>query len=479
MNAKNLGLQSEAFRKPARASAPGAEMVSKQYAIRRRTAHIQDYLRYKFPVLGVFSGRTKWLFLPGVALLSGGAAYYAWRVPSPTPNSVLDGLVATPLQLVIVTALVAGLAWLRVRFYRGAKGTAERNRVDHPSADSYPWLGLPHELREVSFDCADIGELRELHPFVESAIRFTDFDREDNFRLEAGTLNIPKCSLLSLHCDGEQATLRIGSTSFYAVYYSHYFADYRLSRDSTDENSRTRSVSLRTVYGPSVDRFLRSQIPLGGTAGGVGSFDLRPHPVLPNPLGVTGVCYFTLPGGERVFIARHRGANVINEAMRLDWSFSGLVEAHPFFRADRAHIGLAEFVGCEMTDELLQPLREHARRISGEAGDAMVEPRGYRALGVLFNGKYLFQPELVVLVELDVSEGAIQAIQCYAEQSRQIRLLTQSRLAEQAAFGPAKDLFLPIRERLLQWLRAEDGEPGSPPPEALAAVQPGRCATVG
>lgn len=392
----------------------------------------------------------------GATLLTGAALYYAWRIPSPTPNSVLDGLVATPLQVVIVAALMAGLAWLRVHFYRGTKGSAERNRVEDSSAASYPWLGFPQNLREVTFDCADIGELRELHPFLESAIRFTDFDREDNFRLEAGTLNIPKCSLLSLRFDSERATLRIGSTSFYSVYYSHYFADYRLSRDSTDENTKTRTVSLRTVFGASVDRFLRSQIPEDSAVGSLGSYELRPHPVLPSPLGVTGVCYFTMPGGERVFIARHRGGNVINEAMRLDWSFSGLVEAHPFFRPDGAHIRLDEFVGTEMTDELLMPLREYAQRLQGEVGEGIVEPVNYRALGVIFNGKYLFQPELVVLVKLAVSPGAIRAIHRYAEASRQIRLLTQSGLCEQTTFGPSKDLFLPVREHLLEWLRAED-----------------------
>ena len=148
---------------------------------------------------------------------------------------------------------------------------------------------------------------------------------------------------------------------------------------------------------------------------------------------------------------------MINEAMRLDWSFSGLVEAHPFFRPDGAHIRLDEFVGSEMTDELLKPLREHARRLQVEVGEDIVAPTGYRALGIIFNGKYLFQPELVVLVELTVSVGAIHAIHRYAEESRQIRLLTQSSLCAQTAFGPSKDLFLPVREHLLEWLRSEAG----------------------
>ncbi len=378
--------------------------------------------------------------------------YYAIRVPSPTPNSVLDGLMATPLQAAIISALVAVVAWTRIYFYRGTKGSAERNIVEHASVSSYPWLPLHSETTDLTIDCQYIAELKELHPFIESAIQFTDFDKEDNFRLEAGTLNVPKCALLSLQIHDGHVTLFAGATSFYSVYYSHYFADYRLSRDSTDENTNTGGVSLRSTFSTSAENFLRSQIAEALERNQCDQIELRPYPIFPNPLGLTGICFFRTPTGERFYIARHRGANVINEARCLDWSFSGLVEAHPFVAPKTARIGLKEFVGMEMTDELLKPIFAHAvcKGLVGE--NFTIEPASYRALGLVFNGKYLFQPELVALVELGVSPSGIDAIHDYASETSEIRLLSESELLAKERFGPTKDLFLPIKARLVEYL---------------------------
>ena len=418
----------------------------------RRTAHIRDYLRYKFPLLNAFTGRAKWPLIVGATTLLLCTLYYAVRVPSPTPNSVLDGLMATPLQAAIVSALIAVIAWTRIYFYRGTKGSAERNTVEHASVASYPWVPLHSKLADLSIDCQDIAELKELHPFIESAIQFTDFDKEDNFRLEAGTLNVPKCALLSLKIDGDRVTLFAGSTSFYSVYYSHYFADYRLSRDSTDENTNTGGVSLRSTFGSSAESFLRAQIAEALKRNQDNQIELRPYPIFPNPLGLTGICFFRTPAGERFYIARHRGANVINEARRLDWSFSGLVEAHPFIASTPTRIGLKEFVGMEMTDELLKPIFAHAVRKDLFDDDFAIEPASYRALGLVFNGKYLFQPELVTLVELGVSPSGIDAIRDYARETSEIRLIAENELLAQERFGPAKDLFVPIKARLIEYL---------------------------
>lgn len=418
----------------------------------RRTAHIRDYLRYKFPLLSAFTGRAKLPLISGVTALLCFTLYYAIRVPSPTPNSVLDGLMATPLQAAIISALVAVVAWTRIYFYRGTKGSAERNIVQHASVSSYPWLPLHSDTTDLAIDCQDIAELKELHPFIESAIQFTDFDKEDNFRLEAGTLNVPKCALLSLQIHGDRVTLFAGATSFYSVYYSHYFADYRLSRDSTDENTHASGVSLRSTFGTCAENFLRMQIAEALERNRGAQIELYPYPIFPNPLGLTGICFFRTSTGERFYIARHRGANVINESQRLDWSFSGLVEAHPFVAPRAARVGLKEFVGMEMTDELLKPIFAHAMRKGPVGEDFVIEPTSYRALGLVFNGKYLFQPELVALVELGVSPGGIDAIHDYARETSEIRLLSETELMGQERFGPAKDLFLPIKARLVEYI---------------------------
>jgi hypothetical protein len=418
-----------------------------------RTAHIRDYLRYKFPLLRAFTGRAKWPLIAGMATLLCCTLYYAIRVPNPTPNGVLDGLVATPLQAAIITALIAVVAWARVYFYRGAKGSAERNIVGHASSvSSYLWLPLHSESTDFAIDCRDIAELKELHPFIESAVQFTDFDKEDNFRLEAGTLNVPKCTLRSLQIHGERVTLFAGSTSFYSVYYSHYFADYRLSRDSTDENTNRRAASLRSIFGTCAEDFLRSQIATAGERNQGASIEIRPYPILPNPLGLTGICFFRTSTGERVYIARHRGANVINETRRLDWSFSGLVEAHQFITPSAARIGLKEFVGMEMTDELLNPIFAHARRKWQVGEELVIEPILYYVLGLVFNGKYLFQPELVALVELGVSSCGVDTIHDYACETNEIKLFAECELLAQERFGPTKDLFLPIKARLVEYL---------------------------
>lgn len=428
--------------------------------IYRRTAHIRDYFRYKFPFLSVFTGRAKWPLITSVLALLCSALYYAIKIPSPTPNSVLDGLIATPLQAAIVSALVASVAWVRIYFYRGTKGSAERNTVDHSSATSYLWVPLSPKIRELFIDCQEISEMKELHPIIESAIQFTDFDKEENFRLEAGTLNIPKCAMLSMQLASDHATLFVSSTSFYAIYYSHYFADYRLSRDSTDENTKAKGVSLRSVFGMGAENYIREQITLTLENKDKSDIEIHPYPIFPNPLGVTGICFFKDQSGEQFYIARHRAANVINEGRRLDWSFSGLVEAHTFFKPRNHQISLKEFVGTELTDELLKPILVHAAHKEADGDEPLIEPASHQALGLVFNGKYLFQPELVVLIELKTSLGGVSAINAYANETGQIKLFSRSDLFTLDKFGLSKDLFTPIKKHLVEFLAQTHGARG-------------------
>ena len=106
----------------------------------------------------------------------------------------------------------------------------------------------------------------------------------------------------------------------------------------------------------------------------------------------------------------------------------------------------------EMTDELLKPIFAHAVRKDLFDDDFAIEPASYRALGLVFNGKYLFQPELVTLVELGVSPSGIDAIRDYARETSEIRLIAENELLAQERFGPAKDLFVPIKARLIEYL---------------------------
>jgi hypothetical protein len=425
--------------------------------IKKRTAHMHEYLRYKFPILNTFyKGSPLLRSATGttVLLVLVSAVIYAVIGEAPNPkNSVFDSLIAIPIQVSIVIAGYVVIVGFRILFYRGTTGSYEENRHHTQSVgENYPWLPLNDVNSEsVIFDCSAIAQMVEMHPFVASAIRFTLFDKDDNFRIEAGTLNVPKCSLSNIIIRDGKVIFSLQSVSYYDVFYTHYFADYELSHEGYEENNHNKIISLRSLFGASARDYIDGQIAKFPEAR-----ELRPYPVFTNPLGLTGVCFYKKSDGERIFIGRERGDNVANEARRLDWSFSGIVEAHPLVRSGGAVIDVRDFIDFEIQDELFEPLLADG---SPPLADAIQD---IFTLGVCFSEKYLYQPELVVLVELRLGADAINFLEKYTHSKGKIRLINESALRDPNVLRmKAKDLFAPIRNRVIEYLDAGPSAPSA------------------
>lgn len=411
----------------------------------KRRKRARSYLLYKFPSLHLLLARGRGaqvsvivIFVILVAL----AFYYMAFGHEITPNGVLDAVIATPIQTVIIIGSVAAVVWMRVAGYRHTKGIARydygvrRKPACLPNVAGYPYLPLyEYADKNLVLDCSEISSMSGLHPFMETMLRFTVFDKEDLYRLEAGSLDIPKATLRSISIESSTIIIKLGSTSFFNIFYTHYFGDYPLSTDSYDENNKHPDITLRYIFGEMAEKFICDQTKEFNAA-----HHLYPYPIFPNPLGVTGICRVAIEGSTYV-IARRRKSDVINEVNKLDWTFSGLVEAHKLLYATRSLVSVTEYIIGEIKDELLNMIGWNEKSI------ASVTP-----IGIIFSEKYLYQPELVVIVDLKAPSESAHSI---GISTPNYELFLQSDIdsvVNRVASGESKDLFHPITLLFKEWI---------------------------
>lgn len=354
----------------------------------RMQGRVLDYLTWRFPGLRLLiEGRRRWwLRAAALAALLAVAAYAALK----SNNGVLDNLVAVPAQLALVVLVVYLGISLRVRAV-----LAEPRLRDSPTDEP----GEHHVFRfpdaaagPVRLDCRRIAELEPLHPLIDASIRFLPVESEQLYRMDGGGLDVPKASLREVRVDAQGVRLCLRSVSFHSIFFSHYFADYRFSHESTAER-QDRPQTLRELWSGPAERHLaaarvRALQGLGWT----------PFELLPNPMGVTGVCRI-VHGGETQHIVRRRDGSVLNERHKLDWSFSGLIESHRLMGHEPADaVPLERYIEDELLDELFS--------------DEGRLPDKFRCtpLALIFNPRCLYQPELVVQVDLDLTPLELDAL---------------------------------------------------------------------
>lgn len=366
---------------------------------------------WRHPGLLVLYGR-KTAFWAGLAIAAfvGPIVYYTIYAKTPTDNGVIDNLIAIPLQALVALFLFAFVIYVRLKALTDVQRIA--GPLDENNKKRYDehclvldFRGLPG-AGKASLDTAQVGEIRPLSGLIEACIRYLPVDADDLFRFEAGGLDIPKSSLRSISLDDAgNLIFYIGSCSFRSVFFSHYFADFPLARESAEEENPT-VPTLRGLLAAPVRQWNRAQLENWKS---ISTFECFPH--LPNPLGITGVCrvYVAASGSQPAFhrwILRRRSNEVIGDINTLDWSFSGLVECFHFLAQPAgANMGMNAYFEAELQDEVLGALP------LGKLTSAS------RLLALLLNEKYLFQPELVMYVELHMN------IQQYTEVSGGQRLL--------------------------------------------------------
>lgn len=403
-------------------------------AIRKSRIHkTSSYLHYKFPVLlRAFHTRNPAkitiMIIVFLGFLGGIVAvlYY-------TPSTALDDLIAFPLDLVMIFIAYSILVFSEIlndrrvdedstidKEYTTCHGQAHGSLCSHKIGEHH-YLEL-YNAAKVSFNCKDIlNSFKKMHPIVSEVLRCTVSDKEGVYRSAVGSLDIPCATLEELRKEMRDGSIviKLASTSYYNVFFTHYFPDYHLTAEQYDENSKERH-SLRSLFHKYALEYIHSCIETFY----LGTSVFSPYPLFPNPLGVTGICRYKDNNGE-YYIRRLRTetSSVTNEQNTVDWTFSGIVQAHELFSGGREELTLKDYFEREMEDEFLKPLvsLEEARK-------TIIKNASSIPLGIVFSNKYLLQPELIVLVDLESFDNTHKEM---LQKSSSFKLISYNNLANE------------------------------------------------
>lgn len=242
------------------------------------------------------------------------------------------------------------------------------------------------KINEIIVDIENIEKIKQLEDFtyINNFLKFLPFEKRELFILEAGGLDIPKLSLNFISISYENhLILTTSSCSYFSIYYTYYFADYNFSTVSNMENIKEEKT-LRGVLGNNLSKILDKKI-----INFINNGNLSLIPLLPNPLGVTGIINI-----EDRYIIRKRNKGVISELNTYDWSFSGLINSHDFlleYYIENKKIKILKIMEKEILDEL-------------DLYKKLIDLNSYvyeiYFLGIIFNEKYLYQPELILFIRL-------------------------------------------------------------------------------
>lgn len=224
----------------------------------RYGARWMDYMLWRHPGLVVFYEKKTvlWAVL-AVSATAGPAIYYTINVKTPTDNGVIDNLIATPLQALLALLMFAAVIYIRLKALTDVQRIA--GPLDEHHERRYDENCLSLDFRRVpgainaSLDATDVGEIKPLSGIIEACLRCLPVDADDLFRFDAGGLDMPKSSLRSIGLDAAgNLVFCLGSCSFRSVFFSHYFADFPLARESTEEGNPTIPTLRRLLAAPAL-----------------------------------------------------------------------------------------------------------------------------------------------------------------------------------------------------------------------------------
>lgn len=311
---------------------------------------------------------------------------FEYLTPQPPFQGIPDNMAAAWLDVVIIFA-----SWFSILFLWTAWRNRERERI-WPTVETA--LISEKFIVELPIDyritlSVEGGTWKQCRPsfVVESMLKWTEFDKDSYFRLDAGSLDIPKIAVRSIARDdrAREITLSIGMASFFDIYFTHHSPDLIISTTPSDEGRNNPKHTLRKRIGAQIETFYQHQT----AEWKKGEPVLSCSNLLPNPLGLSGIAI--VPHGDRNYvILRRRSLHQIADRDKLEWSFAGLADATSWQDGNR--ITLEEFVADELRDELYRPVQLPClKKFQND-----VLPKIY-PIGLAFNKLLLFQPELFIV----------------------------------------------------------------------------------
>lgn len=349
------------------------------------TSRTLDYLARRHPWFGAIL-RQRLLAISLLTLYAGFVVFLMWQVHEAGKIGWLE-LIKTYSGLFfdLLILFVLSTIFLIVRGYYSEE--ASRIDVSH-TPDARLFLPLRNAQVLVQLDS---HYFFTRHPAMAATLDALPLDQSDFFLAHAGSLDIPKLTLRSIKIDEQTVTLQLGTAAFKEFFFSHHFADYRLSRSSS--NDIDAKATLRSLYSPMYeDRYL----PFFTGA--------QPHlqflDFTPNTMGVTG-CVRVTHGERTVYFLQRRGYHESAARRVFHLSYAGTLDAYPRYvhRAHPIDLDLLakdefddEFMTCKPGQMLTQP-------------ESLIENVQHELVGICANSHYLYQPELFMLTTIRVHQA--------------------------------------------------------------------------
>ena len=304
----------------------------------------------------------------------------------PAVTGITENLFADIIWISILLILGTLVLFLKT-FY-----SLESERVDYSNSDIPDRFIIPFN-RNIKIEMKFMNNKGYIcHPLLNICLRSIDFDRQEYYSIEAGSLDLPKLTLLSMNSDSvsNSIQLHLGFSSFYDIFYTHHSPDLVLSNQSAKENTQDEPpITLRSLFGKSLSEYYSQQI-----ENFYKNDYLESSSLLPNPLGISGIVILSTDNASYILL-RQRDKDQIAARGQVEWSFAGIVEASSWYHSPS--IDFNEFVKDELINEVVKK--------AVYLRDPVVEP-----IGILFNPLYLYQPEIFICVKYKVSEANINSI---------------------------------------------------------------------
>lgn len=146
----------------------------------------------------------------------------------------------------------------------------------------------PESTVRLKFDRSDFYETPRI---LSSCLNSLELDRTDFYYVAAGSLDLPKLTLKKIRYDSIQreVELKLGSSSYYDIFYTHNSPDLVLSTQQATE--RFQKLTLRSLFGHGLSEYYDKE-----KSKKDGVLDLTLSPLLPNPIGVSGIVIGTFNG---------------------------------------------------------------------------------------------------------------------------------------------------------------------------------------
>ena len=180
----------------------------------------------------------------------------------------------------------------------------------------------PNAKVTIRFDRDDFYEVPKI---LATCLNSMEIDRTDFYYVAAGSLDLPKLTLKELTIDATDGNvgMNLGSSSYYDIFYTHNSPDLVLSTQQATE--RFQKVTIRELFGDSLSQYYRKEALRLRKDG-----HLTLSPLLPNPIGVSGIVIGECNGRAWVLMRRRRNDEIAEKGM-LEWSFAGLIESTEWF----------------------------------------------------------------------------------------------------------------------------------------------------